>query len=78
MSELYDIANLINDSDVRIHHPARPFIDKVNGMERAHMYMESHSRIELNQFLIKLKSALIGNEIMKKVRFYLEVDPIDI
>ena len=78
MSELYDIANLINDSDVRIHHPARPFIDKVNGMERAHMFMESHSRIELNQFLIKLKSALIGNEIMKKVRFYLEVDPIDI
>ena len=73
----YELANQLKISDVKINPPTRPYIEKVNLLERAHMFFESKSRIQLNKLLFLLRQNLMQNKLAKKLKWVVDVDPIE-
>ena len=73
----YELAIQLKISDVKINPPTRPYIEKVNLLERAHMFFESNSRNQLNQLLCLLRQNLMESKLAKKIKWVVDVDPIE-
>src|SRR5210317_196793 len=77
INQVYSIARQIYTQDVDIFHPVQPFLDRLKGFERYQLYFHSTNRSSLNKFLNFLKGEIHANKEFKKVKWNLDIDPVD-
>jgi len=77
MAFLRDAAGRVAAPDeVRIYDPVPHVITRLAGLERAQLVMQSTSRPALQDYLARLSGELFA-EAARKVRWHLDVDPIE-
>lgn len=64
-------------SNVTCFPPVRPFLERLQGFERSHIYMQSNNRTELNHFLSQLRSFISTTKISSRVKWVIDVDPVE-
>jgi primosomal protein N' (replication factor Y) len=77
INQVYSIARQIYTQDVDIFHPVQPFLVRLKGFERYQLYFHSTNRSSLNKFLNFLKGEIHANKEFKKVKWNLDIDPVD-
>jgi primosomal protein N' (replication factor Y) len=65
------------DTNVAVYDPVRPQMERLKGMERGHILMQSKQRAALQQLLKNLVLNLRGKTIASKVRWAFDVDPLE-
>jgi primosomal protein N' (replication factor Y) len=63
--------------EVVTYDPIRPQMERLKGMERGHVLMQASNRNGLQKLLKKLVSQLRGKTIATKVRWSIDVDPLE-
>ena len=63
--------------DVETFHPVRPFMERLKGFERAHIYFHAKDRIKLNHFLSQLRLKIQKLKDASRVKWFIDVDPIE-
>jgi primosomal protein N' (replication factor Y) len=63
--------------DVLVYDPVRPQMERLKGMERGHVLMQEGSRIALQRLLKNLVSLLRTQAIAAKVRWAVDVNPLE-
>ncbi|MDZ4142881.1 MAG: primosomal protein N' [Methylotenera sp.] len=64
-------------SDVLVYDPVRPQMERLKGMERGYVLMQAHHRPALQQLLKNLVDQLRGQAIATKVRWAVDVNPLE-
>jgi len=64
-------------SKVTCFPPVRPYLERLQGFERSHIYMQSNNRTELNYFLSQLRLFINGMKISSRVKWVIDVDPFE-
>jgi primosomal protein N' (replication factor Y) len=64
-------------SDVLVYDPVRPQMERLKGMERGHVLMQARSRTALQMLLKNLVSELRTQAIATKVRWAVDVNPLE-
>jgi primosomal protein N' (replication factor Y) len=62
---------------VTVYEPVRPQMERMKGMERAHMLLQSSSRGALQHVLKNTVSHLRTHPLASKVRWAMDVDPLE-
>ena len=65
------------DHDVMVYDPIRPQMERLKGMERGHILIQANHRLALQHLLKNLVSQLRGQPIANKVRWAVDVDPLE-
>jgi primosomal protein N' (replication factor Y) len=65
------------DSEVLVYDPVRPQMERLKAMERGHLLMQSTQRKALQQLLRYLVAELRGKAIAAKVRWAVDVNPLE-
>jgi primosomal protein N' (replication factor Y) len=65
------------ESQVLVYDPVRPQMERLKGMERAHVLMQASHRPALQQLLKHLCAQLRGLPIAAKVRWSVDVNPLE-
>jgi len=63
--------------DVTVYDPIRPQMERLKGMERGHILMQTGNRTALQKLLRNLVAELRGQTIAAKVRWTIDVDPLE-
>lgn len=63
--------------NVLVYDPVRPQMERLKGMERGHVLMQASSRLALQQLLKNLVSQLRGQALAAKVRWAIDVNPLE-
>jgi primosomal protein N' (replication factor Y) len=63
--------------DVLVYDPVRPQMERLKGMERGHMLIQASHRPALQKLLRNLVMQLRGTSIASKVRWSMDVNPLD-
>lgn len=66
------------NSNVAVFDPVRPQLARLNGMERAQLLVQSENRQQLQRFLQEWVVAIRALPLAAKVRWSLDVDPLEI
>ena len=77
INEAYLIASQSGMEDVDVFHPVQPILDRVKGFERYQIYFHSSRRQLLNQFLRNVKERILREKDLNKVKWFIDVDPVD-
>ena len=77
MNQVYSIASKSGIKEVDVFHPVQPILDRVKGFERYQIYFHSTSRQILNQFLRIVKEKILKEKDLNKVKWNIDVDPVD-
>ena len=77
INKSYSIASQSSMEDVNVFHPVQPILDRVKGFERYQIYFHSSSRQLLNQFLRYVKENILKEKDLNKVKWFIDVDPVD-
>ncbi len=64
-------------NDVLVYDPVRPQMERLKGMERGHVLMQASSRIALQRSLKNLVGLLRAHAIAAKVRWAVDVNPLE-
>lgn len=64
-------------NDVTVYDPIRPLMERLKGMERGHVLLQSTSRKALQNVLKHLVGQLRGQPSASKVRWAVDVDPLE-
>lgn len=72
----FEIARDLKE-DALIYEPVRPKMERVKGMERAHILIQAKERAPLQKILRHINYNLRGNRIAAKVRWSIDVDPLE-
>jgi primosomal protein N' (replication factor Y) len=72
----FEIARDLNES-ATIYEPVRPQMERVKGMERGHVLMQANDRASLQKVLKHINYNLRGNRLATKVRWSIDVDPLE-
>ncbi|MDG1096507.1 MAG: primosomal protein N' [Methylophilaceae bacterium] len=64
-------------NDVMIYDPLRPQIVRLNNMERGQLLLQANNRGALHQLLAQLTPLLRVHKLANKVRWVLDIDPIE-
>lgn len=72
----FNAARALN-SQVTIYDPVRPQMERLKGMERGHLLMHANKRGSLQQLLKTLVTQLRGLSMAAKVRWAVDVDPLE-
>ena len=64
-------------SDVLVYDPVRPQMERLKGMERGHVLMQASSRVALQRALKNLVGLLRVHAIAAKVRWAVDVNPLE-
>jgi len=64
-------------NDVLVYDPVRPQMERLKGMERGHVLMQASSRIALQRLLKNLVGLLRAHAIAAKVRWAVDVNPLE-
>lgn len=62
---------------VTVYDPIRPSMERLKGMEREHLLIQANSRTSLQQFLQAWVPLLRGMPQANRVRWSVDVDPLD-
>ncbi|MFM8491725.1 MAG: primosomal protein N' [Candidatus Methylopumilus sp.] len=62
---------------VTIYNPVRPIMERLKGMERAQLVLQASSRVALQKLLAEWVSFLRENKLGKKVKWVLDIDPLE-
>ncbi|NOU24203.1 MAG: primosomal protein N' [Methylotenera sp.] len=65
------------NADVTVYDPIRPQMERLKGMERGHILMQTANRTALQKLLRNLVAELRGQTIAAKVRWTVDVDPLE-
>ncbi len=65
------------NADVLVYEPIRPQMERLKGMERGHILMQTSNRGALQKLLKSLRAKLAGEAIAAKVRWTIDVDPLE-
>ena len=76
LNHAFKLARDLNH-DVLVYDPVRPQMERLKGMERGHILMQSNQRPALQQLLKNLVFQLRGQSIAAKVRWAVDVDPLE-
>ena len=63
--------------EVLVYDPVRPQMERLKGMERGHMLMQASHRLALQKLLRNLVMQLRGTSIAAKVRWSIDVNPLE-
>lgn len=63
--------------DVLVYDPVRPQMERLKGMERGHVLMQATQRLALQKLLRNLVAQLRGTSIAAKVRWSVDVNPLE-
>lgn len=72
----FEIARDLKENAL-IYEPVRPQMERVKGMERAHILIQAKERSPLQKILRHIQYNLRGNRIAAKVRWSIDVDPME-
>lgn len=72
----YAYARGLSDQ-VQVYDPVRPQMERLKGMERGYLLMQSKQRPALHQLLKQLVSQLRGQKLAAKVRWAVDVNPLE-
>jgi primosomal protein N' (replication factor Y) len=64
-------------AEVTVYDPIRPQMERLKGMERGHVLMQTGNRAALQKLLKNLVSQLRGQAIAARVRWSIDVDPLE-
>lgn len=64
-------------SDVMVYDPLRPQMERLNNMERGQVLLQASSRGAFHQFLRQWMPQLRAEKLANKVRWVLDIDPIE-
>ena len=64
-------------SDVMVYDPLRPQMERLNNMERGQLLLQASSRAAFHQFLRQWMPQLRAQKLANKVRWVLDIDPIE-
>jgi primosomal protein N' (replication factor Y) len=73
---VFELARSLSDN-VLVYDPVRPQMERLKGMERGHVLMQAINRSALQQLLKNLVSQLRGKTIAAKVRWAVDVNPLE-
>ncbi|MDP1766646.1 MAG: primosomal protein N' [Methylotenera sp.] len=76
LNHAFTLARELTDN-VTVYDPIRPQMERLKGMERGHVLMQSTSRQALQSVLKNLVGQLRGQSIAAKVRWAVDVDPLE-
>jgi primosomal protein N' (replication factor Y) len=76
LNHAFKLARNLN-MDVMVYDPVRPQMERLKGMERGHVLMQSNQRATLQQLLRNMVYQLRGQPIANKVRWAVDVDPLE-
>ena len=62
---------------VTVYNPVRPLMERLKGMERAQLVLQSSSRIALQKLLDDWTPYLRENKLGQKVKWVIDVDPLE-
>jgi primosomal protein N' (replication factor Y) (superfamily II helicase) len=62
---------------VLTYDPVRPQMEKLKGMERAYLLMQGESRLQIQQLLRQLVPQLRAHPLASKLRWTVDVDPLE-
>ena len=62
---------------VTVYHPVRPLIERLKGMERAQLVLQASSRVTLQKLLDDWVPYLRENKLGQKVKWIVDVDPLE-
>jgi primosomal protein N' (replication factor Y) len=77
INQVYSIASQSGIKEVDVFHPVQPILDRLKGFERYQIYFHSTSRQILNQFLRIVKEKILKEKDLNKVKWNIDVDPVD-
>jgi primosomal protein N' (replication factor Y) len=64
-------------TQVTIYNPVRPIMERLKGMERAQLVLQANSRGALQKLLDDWVPYLRENKLGQKVKWVVDVDPLD-
>ncbi len=76
LNESVALAHQIS-SDVMVYDPLRPQMERLNNMERGQLLLQASSRGAFHQFLRQWMPQLRAQKLANKVRWVLDIDPIE-
>ena len=62
---------------VLVYDPVRPQMERLKGMERGYVLMQAKQRPALHQLLKQLVSQMRGHKLAAKVRWAVDVNPLE-
>jgi primosomal protein N' (replication factor Y) len=63
--------------DVLVYDPVRPQMERLKGMERGQLLMQANNRQALQRLLKLLVASLRGHPLNAKIRWAVDVDPLE-
>jgi primosomal protein N' (replication factor Y) len=72
----FQVGRALN-KEVMIYEPVRPQMERIKGMERGHILLQARQRGPLQFVLKHLVSELRGNSKAAKIRWSVDVDPLE-
>jgi len=76
LSYAFRVARELNTKAV-VYDPIRPQMERLKGMERGYVLMQAGNRGVLQALLCKLMTQLRGHSTSVKVRWAIDVDPLE-
>ena len=76
LNHAFKLARNLN-KDVMVYDPVRPQMERLKGMERGHVLMQSSQRPALQHLLKNMVYQLRGQSVANKVRWAVDVDPLE-
>ncbi|HSH54142.1 MAG TPA: primosomal protein N' [Methylotenera sp.] len=76
LNHAFNLARNLN-TDVMVYDPVRPQMERLKGMERGHVLMQSSQRPALQHLLKSMVYQLRGQSVANKVRWAVDVDPLE-
>ncbi|MGZ8983506.1 MAG: primosomal protein N' [Methylotenera sp.] len=76
LQQAFELARSLSNHVV-VYDPVRPQMERLKGMERGHVLMQASQRPALQQLLKNLVSQLRGQPIAAKVRWAIDVNPLE-
>ena len=64
-------------TDVLIYDPVRPQMKRLKGMERGHLLLQAQSRTQLQRLLQSLMPLIRADKLAAKIRWALDIDPLE-
>lgn len=76
LNHAFKLARDLSDK-VTVYDPIRPQMERLKGMERGHVLMQTSNRSALQKLLRNLVGQLRGQAVAAKVRWSIDVDPLE-
>jgi primosomal protein N' (replication factor Y) len=76
LNHVFKLARGMNN-DVMVYDPIRPQMERLKGMERGYILMQANQRATLQHVLQNLVCQLRGHAVTAKVRWAVDVDPLE-